>query len=169
MIETIDIKINKTPVSRIQSVDFNKLSFGNVFSDHMFVADYADGEWKNFQIIPYGDMAFSPAMASLHYGQSIFEGMKAFRQKDDQIAVFRPLKNLERLNISAERLCMPTIPEEIFMQGLTKLIDLDRQWAPTGEGQSLYIRPLMFATDNILGVHPSDSYKFIIMTGPVGA
>lgn len=169
MIETIDIKITKATVSKLDSIDLSKLAFGNIFSDHMFTADYVNGEWTNCQIIPYGDLSLSPATATLHYGQSIFEGIKAYKQKDGQIGIFRPLKNLERLNISAERMCMPTIPEEIFMQGLKKLIDIDRKWAPSGEGQSLYIRPLMFATDDILGVHPSENYKFIIMTGPVGA
>ena len=169
MTDTMDIKIKKIKVSRLSSVDFTSLTFGNIFSDHMFMADYIDGHWKNCQIMPYGDLAFSPAMVTLHYGQSIFEGIKAYRQPNSQIAIFRPIKNFERLNISAERLCMPTIPEELFMQGLTKLINLDRQWVPSAKGQSLYIRPLMFATDTILGVHPSKSYKFIILTGPVGS
>ncbi len=169
MIETIDIEINKSPVSRLSSVDFNNLSFGHVFSDHMFVADYTDDEWKNFQIIPYGGLLFSPAMSALHYGQAIFEGIKAYRQKEDRIAIFRPMKNLERLNISAERMCMPAVPQEVFMQGLTQLIDLDRKWAPSAVGQSLYIRPVMFATDTILGVNASKNYKFVILTGPVAA
>lgn len=169
MIETINIKINKVPVSRLSSVDFDNLSFGRVFSDHMFMTDYIDGEWRDFQIVPYGDLMFSPAMAAFHYGQAIFEGIKAYKQQDGRIAVFRPIKNLERLNTSAERMCMPTIPQEVFMQGLTQLINLDRQWAPSAKGQSLYIRPVMFATDTVLGVHASKNYKFVILIGPVGA
>lgn len=169
MTETLHIQLNKIAASRLDSVDFNTLSFGHVFSDHMFVADYTEGEWKQFHIMPYGDLPFSPAMSALHYGQAIFEGMKAYRQKNGQVAVFRPEKNLERLNISAERMCMPTVPKDVFMQGLAQLINIDRQWVPSGEGQSMYIRPMMFATDAFLGVHASSSYKFIILTGPVGA
>ena len=168
MIDTLEIKINKTAASRIEATDFSNIPFGRTFSDHMFVADYADGEWKNFEIVPYGDLPFSPAMSALHYGQAIFEGIKAFRQQDDSIAIFRPQKNFERFNISAERMCMPTIPEDIFMQGITELVNLDRDWVPSQLGQSLYIRPFMFATDPVLGVHASDTYKFIILTGPAG-
>ena len=168
MIEILDIKINRTANSRLSSTDFENLPFGRVFSDHMFTADFEDGEWKNFQIVPYGNIEISPAASALHYGQAIFEGIKAFRQADGKIAAFRPYKNLERFNISAQRMAMPAVPEEIFMQGLQQLIDLDRDWVPAQEGYSLYVRPVMFATDPILGVHASATYKFVILTGPVG-
>jgi len=110
MTETLDIKITKTPHSRLQETDFNNLPFGKTFSDHMFVADYADGEWKNFQIVPYGDISLSPAISSLHYGQSFFEGIKAYKHADGTVSIFRPDKNAQRFNKSAERLCMPTLP-----------------------------------------------------------
>lgn len=169
MIDTLNIPINRTSVSRLSETDFNDLPFGRIFSDHMFVADFEDGEWKNMQIVPYGELRMSPAASALHYGQAIFEGIKAFRQADGSVSIFRPLKNFERFNISAERMVMPQVPEEIFMQGMTQLINVDKGWVPTKEGQSLYIRPFMFATDPVIGVHASDSYKFVIITGPTGA
>lgn len=169
MIETFQININRTPVSRLDQVDFNHLPFGHIFSDHMFVADFEGGEWKNFQILPYGDLALSPAASALHYGQAIFEGIKAYKQSNGQVVIFRPHKNFERFNISADRMMMPPVPEEVFMQGLTQLVDLDRNWVPSQEGQSLYIRPFMIATEPVLGVHASETYKFIIITGPTGA
>lgn len=168
MIDILDIKVSRTSESRLKSTDFEDLAFGRVFSDHMFTADFEDGEWKNFQIIPYGNIEISPAASALHYGQAIFEGIKAYRQKNGQVAVFRPYKNLERFNISANRMAMPVVPEEIFMRGLEQLIELDRDWVPSQEGYSLYIRPVMFATDPILGVHASANYKFVILIGPVG-
>src|ERR1700749_4051287 len=107
MTETLDIKIIKTPHSRLEETDFNNLRFGRTFSDHMFVADYEDGEWKNFKIVPYGDISVSPAISALHYGQSFFEGLKAYKQADETVSIFRPDKNAKRFNKSAERLCMP--------------------------------------------------------------
>ncbi|WP_026897122.1 branched-chain amino acid aminotransferase [Daejeonella oryzae] len=169
MIDTLNIKVNKTPASRLEQTDFSNLAFGRTFSDHMFVADFEDGEWKNLQIMPYGDLPFSPAMSALHYGQAIFEGIKAYKLQNGDISIFRPLKNYERFNISAERMSMPAVPEDLFMQGMTQLIALDKNWVPGNEGQSLYIRPVMFATDPVLGVHASETYKFIILTGPSGA
>ena len=169
MIETLDIKVNRTPVSRLEQTDFSNLPFGHIYTDHMFVADYENGEWKNFQIMPYGELLFSPAMSALHYGQAIFEGIKAYKLQNGDISIFRPLKNYERFNISAERMCMPSVPEDVFMQGMSQLIELDKEWVPSAEGQSLYIRPVMFATDPVLGVHASETYKFIILTGPTGA
>ncbi|MEO8795559.1 MAG: branched-chain amino acid aminotransferase [Daejeonella sp.] len=152
----------------MSETDFNNLPFGRTFSDHMFMADYSDGEWKNFQILPFGDLTVSPAMSALQYGQSIFEGIKAYRLQNGEISIFRPLKNFERFNISADRMCMPTISEEVFMQGMAQLIELDKDWVPSKEGQSLYIRPFMVATDAVLGVHAAQNYKFIILTGPSG-
>ncbi len=163
------IKIQKTANSRINQIDFNKLVFGKAFSDHMFVVDYADGEWKTPEIIPFGDMAFNPTLFAIHYGQSVFEGLKAFRFEDGSINVFRPEEHAKRLNISAERLCMPSFPEELFLEGLETLLKLDKEWIPKDQGKSLYIRPVMFATDQVLGVAPSKTYKFIILTSPVDA
>lgn len=169
MIDTLKIPINRTSVSRLSQIDFDNLPFGRNFSDHMFVADYENGEWKNLQIVPYAEISMSPAASALHYGQAIFEGIKAYRQANGEICIFRPDKNFERFNISAVRMVMPPVPEEIFMQGMAQLISLDRDWVPSKEGQSLYIRPFMFATDPVIGVHASESYKFIIITGPTGA
>lgn len=169
MIDTLKIPVNRTSVSRISQVDFDNLPFGRNFSDHMFVADYENGEWKNLQIVPYGEITMSPAASALHYGQAIFEGIKAYRQGNGEISIFRPDKNFERFNISAERMVMPQVPEDLFMQGMSQLINLDQDWVPSKDGQSLYIRPFMFATDPVIGVHASDSYKFIIITGPTGA
>jgi len=167
--DTLNIKITKTQTSRLKETDFSNLPFGHIFSDHMFVADYADGEWKNFQIVPYGNLSMSPAMASLHYGQTFFEGLKAYKHPDGKIVVFRPDKNAERFNLSAERMCMPELPTEIFLQSIAALVNLDKEWIPTEPGTSLYIRPYMFATDPYLGVQASKTYKYIILTCPVGA
>src|ERR1700733_6135749 len=168
MTETLDIKITKTTNSRLAQTDFNNLQFGHTFSDHMFVADYEDGEWKNFQIVPYGDIPVSPANSALHYGQSFFEGLKAYKHADGQVSVFRPNKNAARFNKSAERLCMPELPEDIFVQSIAALVDIDQDWIPQKANHSLYIRPFMFATDPFLGVAPSKTYKFMVLTGPTG-
>lgn len=166
---TTDIRIERTQQSRLPQVDFDNLVFGKILSDHMLVADYNNGTWTDVSIVPYGDITISPSMSSLHYGQAIFEGIKAYKFADGTVSVFRPDKNWERFNKSAARLQMPEVPEDIFLGGLKKLLDIDREWVPAKEGASLYIRPFMFATEAALGVHPSISYKFIIITGPVGA
>jgi len=163
----IDVELTKN--SHLGKVDFNNLKFGQILSDHMLVADYDDGEWKSVKIVPYANLSLSPATSALHYGQAIFEGIKAFKFADGRVSIFRPDRNFERFNKSAVRLEMPELPAEIFMDGLKKLIDIDRAFVPPVEGASLYIRPFMFATEAALGVHPSKSYQFIIITGPVGA
>ncbi|MGY2131652.1 branched-chain amino acid aminotransferase [Hymenobacter sp. HD11105] len=168
MLDTLTIRTQRTTASRLSQLDSSTLEFGKIFSDHMFAVDYHDGEWQEPQIVPYGDMAVSPANSALHYGQSVFEGMKAYKNIDGEIALFRPLDNLRRLNISAERMCMPALPEELFMQGLSQLLRLDAGWIPNTPGSSLYIRPFMFATDGFIGVRPSNSYRFMIFTCPVG-
>ncbi|AKD03397.1 branched-chain amino acid aminotransferase [Pontibacter korlensis] len=155
--------------SRIAELDYNNIEFGKIFSDHMLVADYKDGKWQNPQILPYGPMSLSPATSALHYGQSIFEGMKAYRDASRDVLLFRPLDNFRRLNKSAERMCMPAITEDIFMQGLEQLLRLDAAWVPPTAGCALYIRPFMFATDEFIGVRPSSNYRFSIFTCPVGA
>ena len=168
MTETLEITVTKTKKSRLQETDFNNLIFGHTFADHMFVADYVDGEWKNFQIVPYGEISLSPAISSLHYGQAFFEGLKAYKHADGKVSVFRPDKNAKRFNKSAARLCMPQLPEEIFVQSIAALVDLDQAWVPAKANHSLYIRPFMFATDPYLGVNPSHTYKYMVLIGPVG-
>lgn len=162
------IRVDRTNKSRLDSVDLDNLVFGQILSDHMLVADYQDGAWGEPAIVPYGDFTLSPALSALHYGQSIFEGIKAFRFENGQVNIFRPDQNHARFNGSAVRMNMPEVPEEIFLEGMKQLIALDREWVPTREGYSLYIRPFMFATEAALGVHPSVSYRFAIITGPVG-
>ena len=161
--------INPISKSRIDEIDFENLTFGRSFADHMLVAEYADGAWQSVTIQPYGPLSYQPAMMSLHYGQAIFEGMKAYRSKNDDILVFRPEENFKRFNKSALRMCMPEVPEEIFLGGLKQLLQLDKAWVPAKEGCSLYIRPFMFATDEYVGVSPSTTYKFIIFNCPVGS
>lgn len=165
----MDIKIFSSPASRLKETDFENLRFGETFSDHMFVADYADGEWKSPRILPFGPLQMSPGNCALHYGQIIFEGIKAFRSAGGGINIFRPDRHCERLNRSAARLCMPRVPVELFMNGLKELVMLDRDWVPRERGCALYIRPFMIAADNFLGVKVSDKYTLIIITSPVGA
>ena len=165
----MQVTIQKTPKSRLSEVDFDNLAFGRSFADHMLVAEYADGAWKSVQIHPYGPLSYQPAMMSIHYGQAIFEGMKAYRSKQGEVLVFRPEENMKRFNKSAVRMCMPEVPEEIFLGGLKQLIQLDNAWVPEKDGCSLYIRPFMFATDEYVGVSPSTTYKFIIFNCPVGS
>ena len=162
------IKITKSRTTKVDKVDFNDIPFGKVFSDHMFTADYVNGKWKKFKIQPYKRLSFHPTLLALHYGQSIFEGMKASKTIAGKALLFRPEMHAHRLNISAERMCMPTFPEDIFVAALKQLVALDNEWIPTQEGSALYIRPLMFATDELLGVKPSATYKLVIFTGPVG-
>ncbi len=162
------IAIERAKESKISEVDFKNLEFGNHLSDHMLVVDYDNGQWQNPKIVPFADIRVSPAILSLHYGQSVFEGMKAFRTHAGDINIFRPQKHLARLNRSLERMVMPAIPEDIFLAGLQTLIEADHQWVPRAEDGTLYIRPLVFATEARLGVKVADQYKLIIMTSPVG-
>ena len=169
MIETsLLIKTTVATHSRINEINATNLPFGKYFSDHMFVCEYVEGEWQNFRIMPYGPLPMSPSISALHYGQAIFEGMKAHKTDEGVVQIFRPLENHKRLNISAHRMCMPEIPENIFMEGLFQLLRLDINWVLKDEGCSLYIRPVMFAIDEALGVKTSGSYRFVIMTSPVG-
>jgi len=135
----------------------------------MFKVDYLNGEWIEPQILPYGDILMSPSLSAIHYGQSIFEGMKAFKDQQGNPQLFRPIDNWKRLNKSARRMAMPEIPEEIFIEGLKSLVSIDRNWIPTKEGSALYIRPFMFATDDFVGVRPSKTFSFIIFTCPVNS
>jgi len=169
MVDTLKISTSRVSESRLAKVDLSNIPFGKVYTDHMFMADYRDGEWKHLRILPYGYIPISPATPALHYGQSIFEGMKAYpSEKGKEALVFRPLDNWKRMNISAERMCMPVIPEELFMESLAALIDLDRAWIPETEGSSLYIRPFMFSADEYIGIRPSLDFTFMIILSPVG-
>lgn len=168
MTSTYDIKIEKIAKSRVGEYDVNNVPFGKVFSDHMFLAEYKDGKWHQGKIMPYQDMPMSLALSALHYGQAIFEGMKAYKTAEGDVNLFRPFDNFKRLNISAVRMAMPEVPEEIFMGGLTELLKLDKAWVPSSETGSLYIRPFMIATDEAIGVKASDTYKFVIITCPAG-
>jgi branched-chain amino acid aminotransferase len=163
-----EIPLRKANHSRIHEVDFNHLEFGKYVSDHMLVCDYANGEWQTPRITPYANLSLSPSTLALHYGQTVFEGMKAFRMEDGRINIFRIDRHYERFVRSLERMCMAVIPKEIFTDGLTKLIELDKSWVPSPPS-SLYIRPFMIATEAKFGVKVSDEYRFIIFTGPVPA
>ncbi|MBC7474549.1 MAG: branched-chain amino acid aminotransferase [Candidatus Sericytochromatia bacterium] len=165
----MEIEVKKVDISKIKDIDFDNLQFGNVFSDHVLSIDYKDNKWQKPQILPYGPMEIFPSLSSLHYGQTIFEGMKAFRAKDGKISVFRPDRHHQRLNRSARRLCIPEMSYELFINTLTQLIKVESDWIPDRRGYSLYLRPFTFATDNFLGVKISDTYKYMIISCPVGA
>lgn len=163
------VSIELVEKSRREGLDFSSLPFGKTFSDHMFIADYEDGEWKNCRVLPYGELSFAPSLMALHYGQAIFEGMKAnISKQTGEPMLFRVEKHIERFNRSADRLGMPAIPAEIYESAVHTLVALDKDWIPMDEGSALYLRPFMFATDESLGVRASSSYKFIVFTGPVG-
>lgn len=166
--ELKEIKIDITPTSRLSQVDWNNLPFGKIFSDHMLVMDFKDGAWQEPKIVPFESISLHPATSAIHYGQSIFEGMKAYRQKDGSISLFRPEMNARRFMQSCERLCMPTMDEELFTELIKRLVEVDQEWVPNAEGAALYVRPFIFATDEMIGIKPSDTYKFMIFTCPVG-
>lgn len=168
-IATKDIQIEKIKTSKIDQVDFDNLAFGSVFTDHMLVCTYKNGGWEAPKIMPYQPITLDPSSKIFHYGQSIFEGMKAYKDANGDVFLFRPLENFKRFNISAERMCIPQLPQEYFMEGLTTLINLDKDFIPTKEGSSLYIRPFMFASGNGFHASPADEYKFIIACAPSGA
>jgi len=161
------ISIKKVNRSRLQEVDFDHLEFGKYISDHMLVCDFYEGEWQQPTIVPFANLSLRPDTLALHYGQTVFEGMKAFRMHDGRINIFRMDKHSDRFNRSLHRMCMPDVPGEIFTEGLKELIKLDREWVPSREESSLYIRPFMYASETRLGVKPSDEYRFIIFTSPV--
>jgi len=161
------IKIEKVKQSRISEVDFNNIQFGKNFSDHMFIADFYDGEWRDARIVPFGNISIHPATFALHYGQSIFEGLKAYRGVDGATQIFRPEKNFERLNKSAFRMAMEEVPHDLFFKALDSLVALDKEWIPKIEGGSLYIRPFMYASDETVGIRPGDRFRLMIFTCPV--
>lgn len=162
------ITVSRTTKTRVNDQDVNNVPFGRIFTDHMFITDYCDGEWKNARIEPYREIPMSYALSALHYGQAIFEGMKAYKNDQGEVSVFRPHDNLKRLNISAQRMAMPEITEELFFGALNQLLSMDADWVPTSDSGSLYIRPFMISIDEAIGVRPSDNYQFIIITCPAG-
>lgn len=168
MTATIDIHVTKSEVSKLKGMTLENIPFGKYFTDHMLEADCINGEWTNISIKPYQPLTLDPSTAALHYGQAIFEGIKAYKDENGNAAIFRPYDNYRRFNISAERMQMPAVPEEIFMEGMRMLIEMDKNWIPALPDHSLYIRPFMFSSDPIIGVKPSDSYKFMILLSPTG-
>lgn len=166
----LDIKIMRTDAPKKLPDKDNPLKFGTIFTDHMFIMDYEVGKgWHDARIIPYQPISLEPSAMVFHYGQEMFEGLKAYKTKDGRALLFRPDMNAKRTNRSCRRLCIPEIPEEDFVQAIKELVKIDKEWIPTREGTSLYIRPFIIATDPFLGVRPSNTYKFIIILSPVGA
>lgn len=168
MIAASDFNITRVETSKLNEMSLENIPFGKYFTDHMLEVDYEDGEWKTAEIKPYQPLLLSPSTAALHYGQAIFEGIKAYKNPDGEAFIFRPFDNFKRFNISAERMAMPHVPEEIFIEGMRQLIELDKSWIPQKEDHSLYIRPFMFSTDEMIGVRPSDKFKFLILLSPTG-
>lgn len=164
-----DIKIVKAKNSKIKDVDFDNLKFGHVFSDHMLECNFKNGRWETPKVIPYQPITLEPSAKIFHYGQSVFEGMKAYKDTDENVWLFRPLENFKRLNISSKRLAIPELPENYFMDGLKALLEVDKDWIPNKDGSSLYIRPFVFASGQGFHASPADEYKFIICTAPSGA
>jgi branched-chain amino acid aminotransferase len=168
MVEALEMKITKVERSKLQDINLDHLPFGKYFSDHMLEADYENGEWKNIEIKPYQPLLLAPSLAALHYGQAIFEGIKAYKHSSGEAFIFRPYDNFKRFNISAERMQMPAVPEDLFIEGMRQLVKLDSNWIPSKPEYSLYIRPFMFSSDEVIGVKPSDNYKFLIILSPTG-
>jgi len=167
--ETMEqISIKKTTNSRLASLDFNSIPLGRTFTDHMFICDYKDGKWQQARIEPLSDIPTHPAAMALHYGQAIFEGMKATLDSDGKPLIFRPDKNAERLNFSARRMGMPEFPEELFVEGLKAFVDMERKWIPPMEGSALYLRPFMYADEPFIGMRAATSFKFMIIASPSG-
>ncbi len=165
----MNITIKKTTSPKVKP-ESSVLGFGKYFTDHMFIMDYTEGEgWKNARIVPFDYIPVHPASTVLHYGSEIFEGMKAYRKADGSVQLFRPIENIRRMNRSAERMCLPQIPEDLALEVLTKFIEVEKDWTPSDEGTSLYIRPFMFGNDESLGVHSVKNATFMIITSPVGS
>jgi branched-chain amino acid aminotransferase len=165
---TLDIKITKAAQSKVQEVDLNNVSMGTHFSDHMFICDYENGEWKNARIEPLALIPTHPAAMALHYGQAIFEGMKATLGKNGVPLLFRPNENAKRLNFSANRMGMPLFPEDLFVEALKQFTAIEKNWIPTSTGSALYLRPFMYADEAFIGMRAATSFKFIIMASPTG-
>ncbi|WP_338731271.1 branched-chain amino acid aminotransferase [Mangrovimonas cancribranchiae] len=163
-----NISIKKIEQSKVDTIDFNNIPLGTSFTDHMFICDYKDGQWQNPRIEPLALIPTHPAAMALHYGQAIFEGMKATVNSDGVPMLFRADKNAARLNFSADRMGMPNVPEDLFVEGLKQLVALDKAWIPPQDGSALYLRPFMYADEAFIGMRAATSYKFIIMASPAG-
>src|SRR5215204_5274839 len=168
MIAAYGIPVTRVERSKLHDIPLENIPFGRYFTDHMLEADYENGEWKNIEIKPYQPLLLSPSVAALHYGQAIFEGIKAYKDQEGNAFIFRPEGNYKRFNISAERMQMPMVPKELFIEDMRQLVALDINWIPEKEEHSLYIRPVMFASDDVIGVKPSETYKFLIILSPTG-
>jgi branched-chain amino acid aminotransferase len=168
MVTTSEIIIHKVGTSRVSKVDYSNLGFGKEVTDHMFVAEYKNGSWDNAQIIPFDKLPMAPTALALHYGQTVFEGMKAFRMADGNISIFRLDIHFHRINRSLQRMCMPEIPYGLFTDSILQLVTLDQAWVKNINDSSLYIRPFVIATEERFGVKVSEEYKFIVFAGPVG-
>jgi len=164
-----DIVITKSESSKINSVDFNNLTFGRVFTDHMFVCDFENGKWQNPKVMPYQAMTIEPSARVFHYGQAVFEGMKAYKDENGKVFLFRPDENYRRINKSAKRLAIPEFPENYFFEGLQTLLNLDSEWIKPGVGNSLYIRPFVIATEPAISASPAEAYRFMIICSPAKA
>lgn len=164
-----NIEVEKADSTKINEVDFSNLTFGKVFTDYMFICDFENGKWQQPKVIPYQPMIIDPSARVFHYGQAVFEGMKAYKDDNDKIWLFRPVDNFNRINISAKRLAMPEFPEDYFFEGLKTLLHLDKDWIEKGVGNSLYIRPFVIATEPAISASPSNQYRFMIICSPVKA
>ncbi len=167
--DSLSIKVTPATESKISQVDWSDIPFGRIFTDHMLVMDYKDGSWQKPEIVPFGPLDLHPATSALHYGQSIFEGMKAYKTESGEVVIFRPDMNADRFAESSERMCMPMIEPEMFVELVRRFTDVERDWIPAKDGYSLYLRPFLFATDEFVGIRPSENYKFVIFACPVGA
>lgn len=167
----MEIKVTLTTNPKTKPLDESKLGFGAIFTDHMFIMNYDEdlGGWHDPRIVPYAPIALDPSAMCFHYGQEVFEGLKAYRTQDDRILMFRPEENLKRLNASNERLCIPKIDEQLCLEGLKKLVSIEKDWVPHLDGTSLYLRPFIIATDPHLGVHPAKNLLYVVICSPVGA
>ncbi len=166
----LTIKVTRTNAPKQKPADQNALGFGKIFTDHMFLMNYDEGQgWHDARIVPYGPIPMEPSSMCLHYGQEVFEGLKAYKTKSGKIQLFRPDKNMARLNVSNDRLCIPQIDEEFAIEAIKTLVNVDKDWIPTAEGTSLYIRPFIFAVDPMVGVHPAKHLIFCVILSPVGA
>jgi branched-chain amino acid aminotransferase len=166
---TDKITVKQVTNSRLSAVDFDNLTFGSTFTDHMFMCDFKDGAWKDAMVLPYGNLSLSPAAKVFHYGQAVFEGMKAFKDENGEVFLFRPEENFERINKSSKRMAIPEFPRALFFEALHKLISIDKNWVQGGLGNSLYIRPFVIATQAGVSASPADEYKFMILMSPVKA
>ena len=163
------IKVTQIEKSKISTIDFDNLSFGTIFSDHMMVCDFKNGQWQQAEIKPYEPFTFDPSASVFHYGQALFEGMKAYKGENNEVFLFRPDQNIKRFNKSSERMAIPEFPEDLFLEGLNQLLRLDADWIPQGEGQSLYVRPFVIASEPCIQANPSKEYRFAIICSPVSS